>query len=221
MIQFRQVILDGWLTIFMGSIVQGIFVMWLAGFYGDMFGGYIWVGTVTTFTIFREFAVLMSAVLFAGRIGTAFTVEIGSMQMSEQIDALKIMDIEPQRYLVIPRVLASALALPLFVAFSFGVAILSSWILMGVFWDISFPIFFENAFAYIDPDLLSNSLLRALIIGFVVGINAVGLGFFPCHGAEDLGRATTKSIVINLFSLLLIDLFIGMVAASLVMGAPK
>lgn len=218
--QFRMVVLNGWMTVFMGSVVQGIFVMWMAGFYGDMFGGYIWVGTVTTFAVFRELAVLMTTTLFAARIGTAFTVEIGSMQMTEQISALKIMDVEPVSFLVIPRVLASTLAVPLFVGFSFGVAILVSWVFMAVFWDLSFEIFFINAFSYIDPGMLTNSLIRALTIGFVIGLNAVSLGFYPCYGAEDLGKATTKSMVINLFSLLLIDLAIGMVSATLSMGAP-
>lgn len=217
---FRQIILDGGLTIFIGSLVQGIFVMWLAGFYGDMFGGYIWVGTVTTFAVMREFAVLMTSALYAAKIGTAFTVEIGSMQMSEQISALKIMDVEPTSFLVIPRVAASTLALPLFVGFSFGVAIFSSWVFMSVFWDLSFDIFFTNAFAFIGPDVLWNSLFRAMIIGFAIGMNSVALGFYPCFGAEDLGRATTKSMVINLFTLLLLDLAIGMTGASLSLGVP-
>jgi len=219
--QFRQVINDGWLTIFWGSVVQGIFVMWLGGFYGDQFGGYRWLGTITVFGILREFSVLMSSVLFAARVGTAFTVEIGSMQMSEQISALKIMDVEPTTYLVIPRVLASTIALPVFVGFSFGVAIISSWILSDVFWDISFQQFFLNAFNYIGGDIIANSLTRSFIIGFVVSLNAVGLGFYPCDGAQELGRTTTKSIVINIFSLLLIDLIIGMTSTQISMGAPS
>ena len=219
--QFRQVINDGWLTIFWGSVVQGIFVMWLGGFYGDQFGGYRWLGTITVFGVLREFSVLMSSVLFAARVGTAFTVEIGSMQMSEQISALKIMDVEPTTYLVIPRVLASTIALPVFVGFSFGVAIISSWILTDVFWDISFQQFFLNAFNYIGGDIIANSLTRSFIIGFVVSLNAVGLGFYPCDGAQELGRTTTKSMVINIFSLLLIDLIIGMASTQISMGAPS
>jgi len=219
--QFRQVINDGWLTIFGGSVVQGIFVMWLGGFYGDQFGGYRWLGTITVFGVLREFSVLMSSVLFAARVGTAFTVEIGSMQMSEQISALKIMDVEPTTYLVIPRVLASTIALPVFVGFSFGMAIISSWILSDVFWDISFQQFFLNAFNYIGGDIIANSLTRSFIIGFVVSLNAVGLGFYPCDGAQELGRTTTKSIVINIFSLLLIDLIIGMASTQISMGAPS
>lgn len=219
--QFRQVINDGWLTVFWGSVVQGIFVMWLGGFYGQQFGGYRWLGTITVFAVLREFAVLMTSVLFASRIGTAFTVEIGSMNMSEQISALKIMDVEPYTYLVIPRVLASTLALPVFVSFSFGVAIVSSWLLSDIFWDISFEQFFLNAFNFIGQDLIVNSLVRAFIIGFVISLNAVGLGFYPCDGAQELGRTTTKSMVINIFCLLLIDLAIGMASTQFSMGSPQ
>jgi phospholipid/cholesterol/gamma-HCH transport system permease protein len=208
--QFREVILGGLPTMFFGSMVIGIFVSWIAGFYGDFFGAYIWIGTVANFAVFREFSVLMISMLFAGRIGTAFTVEIGSMNMSEQVQALKIMDVEPNLYLVIPRVMASTLALPLFVAMSFGIAILFSWVFLYLFFDTSFQIFFDNAFVFIEHDLMTNSLIRSTVIGFFIGLNAVGLGFYPCEGAVDLGRSTTKSIVINLFTLMLLDLFIGM-----------
>jgi phospholipid/cholesterol/gamma-HCH transport system permease protein len=208
--QFREVILGGLPTMFFGSVVIGIFVSWIAGFYGDFFGAYIWIGTVANFAVFREFSVLMISMLFAGRIGTAFTVEIGSMNMSEQVQAMKIMDVEPNLYLVIPRVMASTLALPLFVAMSFGIAIMFSWIFLFLFFDTSFQIFFDNAFVFIEHDLMTNSLIRSTVIGFFVGLNAVGLGFYPCEGAVDLGRSTTKSIVINLFTLMLLDLFIGM-----------
>ncbi len=220
LIQFRQIINDGWVTVFWGSVVQGIFVMWLGGFYGEQFGGYRWIGTITVYAVLREFSVLMTGVLYASRIGTAFTVEIGSMQMSEQLSALKIMDVEPYSFLVIPRVIASMIALPILTGFSFGIAILSSWVLSDVFWDISFQQFFLNAFNYIGGDILTNSLLRSLIIGFVVSLNAVGLGFYSCDGAAELGRITTKSMVINIFSLLLIDLAIGMASTQISMGSP-
>ncbi|NNM55070.1 MAG: ABC transporter permease [Spirochaetales bacterium] len=216
--QFVRVINDGWVTVVAGSVVQGIFVMWLAGYYGKMFGAYIWVGSVTAYAVFREFAVLMTSVLFAGRIGTAFTVEIGSMQMSEQIAAMSLMNVDPQLYLTVPRVVASLIALPIFTAFSFGIAILSSWLLMAFFWDMSAQIFFQNAFMFTPATLLTNSLIRAFVIGFTVALNAVALGFHRCAGAEDLGRSTTKSIVLNLFSVLLIDLLLGILFTTLSSG---
>lgn len=208
--QFVRIVKEGTGTILAGSVVQGVFVLWLAGFYSNTFGGKIWVGSVTVLAVLRELGVLMTGVLFAGRLGTAFTVEIGSMQLSEQVAALRLMGVEPVRQLGFPRVFASLAAVPLFTVLSFAVAIFSSWFLMAIFWDLSWPIFFQGAFTFVGPEVVSNALVRSLVIGFVVSLNAVALGFFPGTGAEDLGRAATRSIVVNLFSVLLIDLFFGM-----------
>ncbi len=209
--QFVRIVREATGTILAGSVVQGVFVLWLAGFYSNTFGGKGWVGSVTILAVLRELGVLMTGVLFAGRIGTAFTVEIGSMQLSEQVAALRLMGVDPVRYLGFPRVFASLVAVPLFTVLSFAVAIYSSWLFMAIFWDLSWPLFFQNAFLFVGPEVISNSLLRALLIGFAVAMNSVALGFFPGSGAEDLGRAATRSIVVNLFSVLLIDLVIGMI----------
>jgi Permease MlaE len=155
-----------------------------------------------------------------GRLGTAFTVEIGSMQLSEQVAALRLMGVDPVRYLGFPRVAASLIAVPLFTVFSFFVAIFSSWFLMALFWDLSWPLFFQNAFQFVGPKTVSNAMLRSLLIGFTVALNAVALGLFPGSGAEDLGRAATRSIVVNLFSVLLIDLFVGMLTTVVSLGSP-
>lgn len=219
--QFARIVREGTPTILAGSVVQGVFVLWLAGFYSNIFGGKLWVGSVTVLAVLRELGVLMTGVLFAGRLGTAFTVEIGSMQLSEQVAALKLMGVEPVRYLGFPRVFASVVAVPLFTVLSFAVAIFSSWFFMAVFWDLSWPLFFQNAFQFVGPSLVSNALIRSLLIGLTVSLNSVALGFFPGTGAEDLGRAATRSIVVNLFSVLLIDLFFGMLtSASSVRAAP-
>lgn len=207
--QFARIVREGTGTILAGSVVQGVFVLWLAGFYSNTFGGRIWVGSVTVLAILRELGVIMTGVIFAGRIGTAFTVEIGSMQLSEQVAALRLMGVDPVRYLGFPRVVASLVAVPLFTVLSFAVAVFSSWFFMALFWDLSWPLFFQNAFLFVGPDVVSNALLRSLLIGFTVAMNSVALGFFPGTGAEDLGRAATRSIVVNLFCVLAIDLLIG------------
>jgi phospholipid/cholesterol/gamma-HCH transport system permease protein len=211
--QFVRVVREGTGAILAGSVVQGVFVLWIAGFYSNVFGGKLWVGSVTVLAVIRELGVLMTGVLFAGRLGTAFTVEIGSMQLSEQVAALKLMGIDPIRHLGFPRVFASVVAVPLFVVLSFAVAVFSSWFFMALFWDLSWPLFFQNAFLFVTPSMVSNALLRALLVGLAVALNAVALGFFPGTGAEDLGRAATRSIVVNLFSVLLIDLGVGMLTS--------
>ena len=91
--QFIRIVREGTGAILAGSVVQGVFVLWLAGFYSNLFGGRLWIGSVTVLAVLRELGVLMTGVLFAGRLGTAFTVEIGSMQLSEQVAALKLMGV--------------------------------------------------------------------------------------------------------------------------------
>ena len=218
--QFIRIVHEGIGTILAGSLVQGVFVLWLAGFYTNQFGGKLWVGSITVLSVIQQLGVLMTGVLYAGRIGTAFTVEIGSMQLSEQVAALRLMGVDPVWYLGFPRVVASVVAVPLFTVLSFAVAVFSSWFLMAVFWDLSWPLFFQNAFQFVGPRTVSNALLRSLLIGFAVALNSVALGLFPGSGAEDLGRAATRSIVVNLFSVLLIDLGIGMLSTAVSLGSP-
>jgi phospholipid/cholesterol/gamma-HCH transport system permease protein len=207
--QFGRIVREGVPTIVAGGVVLGVFVLWLGGFYSNTFGGKGWVGSVTVLAVLRELGVLMTGILFAGRLGTAFTVEIGSMQLTEQVAALRLMGVDPVRYLAFPRVMASTVAVPLLTVLAFGVAIFSSWLLMAVFWDLSLPVFFQNAFLFVGPSVVTNALVRSLVIGFTVSLNAVALGLFPGTGAEDLGQAATRSIVVNLFSVLIIDLAFG------------
>ncbi len=97
---------------------------WLAGWDGTKFSVVNWAGAASVYLLLSEATTLFGAMIFAARIGTAFTVEIGSMQMSGQLDALRLMAVEPTQYIVIPRVLASILCLPILKAISDGVAIL-------------------------------------------------------------------------------------------------
>lgn len=209
--QFIRTMLEGFGTIMIGAVVQGLFLAWLGGHYGGRFGAYIWAGTATTFAIFRETSVLMAGTLFASRVGTAFTVEIGSMQMSGQLDALRLMAVEPTQHIVIPRVLASIISLLLLKALSDGVAIISTMFFLKHWFGISYPIFLEHAFEFLKPPILTQSFVRAGIIGFFIGLNACGLGYYFQGGAIELGKTTTKSTVINFIYVLMVDLIFQVV----------
>ncbi|GEM_PF-1482114 len=209
--QFIRTMLEGFATIMVGAVVQGLFLAWLGGYYGDRFGAYIWIGTATTFSIFRETSVLMAGILFAARVGTAFTVEIGSMSMSGQLDALRLMAVEPTQHIVIPRVLASVITLPILKAFSDGLAIFSTMVFLKMWFGVSFPIFLEHAFEFLKPSIITLSLIKAGIMGFFVALNACGLGYYFTGGAVELGKTTTKSTVINFLYVMIIDLIFGII----------
>ena len=209
--QFIRTMIEGFGTIMIGAIVQGLFLSWLGGHYGGQFGAYIWTGIATTFAVFRETSVLMTGILYSARVGTAFTVEIGSMEMSGQLDALRLMAVEPTQHIVIPRVLASILSLVFLKSLSDGLAIASTMFFLKQWFGVAYPIFLEHAFEFLKSPILTQSFIKAGIIGFFISLNACGLGYYFKGGAVELGKTTTKSTVINFIYVLMIDLIFQVV----------
>jgi phospholipid/cholesterol/gamma-HCH transport system permease protein len=203
--QIVRVMLEGFGIIVVAAVVQGGLFAWLAGWYGIKFSIVYYGGAASVYMLLASSTTLIGAMMFAARIGTAFTVEIGSMQMSGQLDALRLMAVEPTQYIVIPRVLASIICLPILKALSDGVAIGSSALLARWWFDISFPIFFEHAATIVRHTVFTTAMIRCAFHGFFVAMNACALGFYFQGGAIELGRTTTKSIVINLITVLTVD----------------
>jgi phospholipid/cholesterol/gamma-HCH transport system permease protein len=103
--QFVRVILDGFGILAVAGLVEGAMFAWLGGWYGMKFSVTNWAGAASLYLLLSAATTLFGAMMFAAKLGTAFTVEIGSMQMSGQLDALRLMAVEPTQYIVIPRVL--------------------------------------------------------------------------------------------------------------------
>jgi len=208
--QFVRTLLESFVTISVGSVVMGMFIAWVGGWYGSLYGALSYIGAAATFGIIHEFTIMLVGMLYACRIGTAFTVEIGSMAMSGQLDALRMMAVEPVQYIVIPRVIASVFTILFLLGIAHGVAILSTVVFLQLWFGISYHIIFENAFIFLKSVVLNQSFIRVAIMGFFVSLNACALGYYFSGGAIELGRAATKSIVINFIVVLVIDLVTGM-----------
>ena len=213
--QIARVILEAFGTMVVAAIVQGAMFGWLAGWYGAKFSVIYWSGAAGIFLILSESTTMVGAMIFAARIGTGFTVEIGAMQMTSLLDVLRLMAVEPTQQIVIPRVLAAILCLPLLKALTDAVAIVAAMIFGFAFFDISVPIFLQHAFSILTPRILTTSYIRCAIMAFFVGMNACGLGFYFQGGAVELGKTTTKSIVINLIVVIIVDTTYGILDSML------
>jgi phospholipid/cholesterol/gamma-HCH transport system permease protein len=209
--QIVRVMLEAFGVLMVSAVVEGGLFAWLAGWYGRKFSIINWGGAASSYLLLTEATTMIGAMIFAARIGTAFTVEIGSMQMSGQLDALRLMAVEPVQYIVIPRVLASVLSLVLLKAVSDGVAVGSAMLATRWWFDISFQIFLQHAFQILAHPILTTSYVRCAILAFFIAVNGCGLGFYFSGGAIELGRTTTKSIVINLICVIAIDSIYGVV----------
>jgi len=204
--QFVRTLLEGFLTIVLGSVVMGMFIAWLGGYFGSLYGAVTYIGPAATFGILHEFTILLVGLLYACRVGTAFTVEIGSMAMSGQLDAQRMMAVEPLKHIVIPRVVASVFSIVLLLSISIGITLLASAFFLQLWFNITFATVFANAFMFIKPGTIIQAFVRVAIMGFFISLNACAVGFYFSGGATELGKATTKSIVINFMYVLVIQL---------------
>jgi phospholipid/cholesterol/gamma-HCH transport system permease protein len=202
--QFIRTLLEGFATVVIGSVVMGMFVAWIGGYFGSLYGAITYIGPAATFGILHEFTILLVGLLFACRVGTAFTVEIGSMAMSGQLDAQRMMAVEPIQQIVIPRVLASVLSILLLLAISIGVGLFASAFFLQMWFNISFATVFDNAFMFIKPGTIIQAFVRIALMGFFISLNACAVGFHFTGGAIELGKATTKSIVVNFMYVMVI-----------------
>jgi phospholipid/cholesterol/gamma-HCH transport system permease protein len=166
-----------------------------------------YLGGLVGLSICRELAPVMMAVLIAGRIGSAMAAEIGSMRVYQEIDALRTMNIDPVHYLVLPRLVAISLALPVLVIFSilvgwFGGAFVAAWNN-----DIGVPVqaYFGNLRETVGLQDVLNGLAKSFVFAVVIGVVACHQGLLTIGGPRGIGRSVTKAVVNSIVLILILD----------------
>jgi phospholipid/cholesterol/gamma-HCH transport system permease protein len=168
------------------------------------------IGGLVGIAICKELAPTLVSILIAGRIGSAMTAEIGSMQVYQEIDALRTMNINPVHYLVLPRLVAILIALPVLVIFS----ILVGWIGGAVVAHynqrigLSFQAFFLNLRQVVDVTDVLGGLFKSAVFAVVIGTVACHQGFATVGGPRGIGRSVTKAVVNCIVFILILDYFL-------------
>ena len=168
------------------------------------------IGGMVGLSVCKELAPVMMAVLIAGRIGSAMAAEIGSMRVYQEIDALRTMNINPIHYLVLPRMVAIAVALPVLVVF----AILVAWFgggMVAVYNEkISMPFtaFFGDLKRVVDLGDVLNGLFKSVVFAIVIGLVSCHQGLITIGGPRGIGRSVTKAVVNSIVLILILDYFL-------------
>lgn len=168
------------------------------------------VGGLVGLTICKELSPVMMAILIAGRVGSSMTAEIGSMRVYQEIDALRTMNINPTHYLVLPRMAAITIALPLLVVFS----ILCGW--FGGAWvavtnsaiNLSWEGYFNNLSSTVDMKHIFDGLSKSLLFAVTIGIVCCHQGLQTTGGPRGIGRSVTRAVVHSIVLILITDYFI-------------
>ena len=170
------------------------------------FGQLLLVANAVALSMTRELAPLLTAIIVAGRSGSAFTAEIGSMKMSEEIDALTTMGLNPVRFLMVPRVMAMMIAVPILTLIADFMGILGGWLLSVTVVDLGSWQYIRHTIDAIDMGDVMRGLTKSFVFGFLIAMTGCYLGIKVEGGAEGVGRSTTNSVVVSIFLIIFTNL---------------
>lgn len=159
-----------------------------------MMGAEVYVADLIGIAIFRELAVLVAAIVMAGRTASAYAAEIGTMVVNDEISAMRSMGIDPMGYLVLPRVIASACALPLLSIFAGLAGLVGGYLVLGIY-GYTLPVFLEHLFTFTKLKDLFGSLFKAFVFGLLIGGVGCHRGLRTSGGANAVGASTTAAVV--------------------------
>jgi len=163
------------------------------------------VGATVALSMTRELGPVLTALMVTGRAGSAMAAELGSMRVSEQIDALTVMALSPVKYLVVPRVLASLFMLPVLTVIADFTGILGGYFVGVKLLGINEGVFIARMIKYVSLDDIYNGLAKAAVFGVILSVISCYKGFYTKGGAEGVGRATTEAVVVSSVTILISD----------------
>jgi phospholipid/cholesterol/gamma-HCH transport system permease protein len=193
------------LVIFLTGAFAGM-VLGLQGYYTlNRFGSAALLGPMVALSLIRELGPVLSALMVTGRAGSAITAEIGIMRISEQIDAIELMGLSPFRYLVVPKLLAGIIALPLLTAIFDVVGIFGGYLVGGKLLGVGEGTYFGEMANYIDLEDVLGGIYKSLTFGVLITWIASYKGFYSGFGPEGVSKATTQGVVLTSVLILFLD----------------
>ena len=165
-----------------------------------------------------EVGPLLTGLVLAGRVGARMTAEIGTMRVTEQIDALETLAYDPVAYLIIPRIIASILMLPVLVIIADIVGVVSGLFAAVTITDVQLSAFVEGLRLSFDPFQVTYSLIKATMFGAAIAVFCSYEGFVTTAGAEGVGQSTAKAVVVSSMAILVLDAVTALVLAPYLQG---
>ena len=170
------------------------------------FGAESMLPGMVALSLIREMGPVITALICAGKIGSGMGAELGSMKVTEQIDAMEVSSTSPIRFLVVTRVLAATLMIPLLVIYADALGILGSWAGANIKGDVTFGLFFSQAFKHVDFIDFLPAIVKSFFFGAVIGLIGCYKGYTAGRGTESVGIAANSAVVLSSLLVLIIDM---------------
>ncbi len=208
---FKQMEFVGVRSIFV-VVLTGMFtgmVMALQGYHGfRMFSAESMVGSAVALGMTRELGPVLTSLMVTARAGSAMAAELGTMKVTEQIDALYVMAANPVQYLIVPRIIAGLIMVPLLTVISDFVGILGGYFVGVQILNINSGLFMKNMTKMVELNDIYSGLIKAACFGLILSLVGCYKGFNTTGGAEGVGRATTEAVVLASITILISDYFL-------------
>ena len=192
------------------SVFTGAVAAWQAAYQLKGIAPLSFLGGATSRAIITELGPVLTGIVIAGRVGASIAAELGTMKVTEQIDALETMAINPVRYLAMPRFLASILMMPVLVIFANTIAVMGAYIVSNYFLNVSFSVFFISVKRFFVFSDLIAGLIKTIFFGGVTALLGCHIGFQTEGGAEGVGLSTIRSFVMSAALILILDYVLWM-----------
>ena len=169
------------------------------------FGAVSWIPSMVSISIIREIGPIITSLICAGRIGSGIGAELGSMRVTEQIDAMEVSGTNPFKYLVVTRILATTFMLPILVFFGDAIAIFGSFLVENIKGNISFLLYYNQVFDALEFGDLIPATIKSFFFGFAIGLVGCFKGFYCEKGTAGVGLAANSAVVYSSMLLFIID----------------
>jgi len=170
------------------------------------FGAESWLPGMVALSLIREIAPVITALICAGKIGSGIGAELGSMKVTEQIDAMEVSGINPYKYLVVTRILATTLMVPLLVIFADAIGIFGGYIGINIHGDVSFFRYFSQVLSSLDFVDILPATVKTFFFGFFIGLIGCYNGYTAANGTESVGKAANTAVVSASLTIFIIDM---------------
>jgi phospholipid/cholesterol/gamma-HCH transport system permease protein len=176
------------------------------------FGAESWLPSVVSVSLVREIVPVITALICAGKIGSGIGAELGSMKVTEQIDAMEVSGTNPYNYLVVTRVLATTLMVPMLVVISDSIALYGAFLGVNMKQDVSFSLYTHQIFQKLTFNDVLPSIAKSFFFGFAIGAIGCYKGFVTRNGTQGVGISANSAVVLSTFVVFLIDLVAAQLA---------
>jgi phospholipid/cholesterol/gamma-HCH transport system permease protein len=197
------------------SFLIGIVIAYVGADQLRQFGAEIFTVNLLGVIMLREIGVLLTAIMIAGRSGSAFTAQIGTMQVNEEVDAMRTLGLDPMEVLVLPRINGLLISLPILAFLSDVAGLLGGAVMATAVLDVTFPQFIQQLHTVITTNHFFVGMVKAPVFAFIIAIVGCYEGLRVSGSAESVGRLTTRSVVTSIFLVIIADAIFSIIFSAM------